>query len=155
MSRRATAAGSERIDRVSRGRRSNVGLEPIAVHDVDGTVEQSGDIVPDRDIFVDAHTRRWVYLDHDVGVAVGSLVAPRPRAEQGRVRDAAGAQRCLVLPQPADDGFTIHNTQRNANGALPLTPRCPARPWSSNTRSAAPRRDARSGGWRGLRPLLR
>jgi hypothetical protein len=46
-------------------------------------------------------------LDHNIDVAVGSIVAPRTRTEQRRVTDATRAQGAFVLPQPGKDFLTV------------------------------------------------
>src|ERR1044071_1362113 len=107
MSRSAASAGSERINRVGRDGRFDVRLEPVAAHDIDGTIEQRGDVTLERDILVDADPGRRIDFDHDVDVAVGPFVAAGTRAEQGGMGDAVRAQGGLVLPQPVDDVLTI------------------------------------------------
>src|SRR3954468_22949103 len=107
MSRSAASAESECINRVGRDGGFDVRLEPVAVHDIDGTIEQRRDVILERDILVDADPGRGIDFDHDIDIAVGPIVAAGPRAEQGGMADAAGAQGGLVLPQPVYDFLSI------------------------------------------------
>src|SRR3954468_18644968 len=107
MSRSAASAESECINRVGRDGGFDVRLEPVAVHDIDGTIEQPRDVILERDILVDADPGRRIDFDHNVDVAVGPVVAAGTRAEQGGMADAARAQGGLILPQPVYDFLTI------------------------------------------------
>src|SRR3954452_1266929 len=100
MSRSAASAGSERINRVGRDGGFDVGLEPFAAHDIDGTIEQRRNVILECNILVDADPGRRIDFDHDIDVTVGPVVAAGTRAEQGGMADAARAQGGLVLPQP-------------------------------------------------------
>src|SRR4051795_2839940 len=103
MSRSAASAGSECINRVGRDGGFNVRLEPLAAHNIDGTIEQRRDVILERDILIDADPGGGIDFDHDVDVVVGPVVAARSGAEQGGMADAARAQGGLVLPQPLYD----------------------------------------------------
>src|SRR5690349_948212 len=107
MSRSAASGGSERINRVGRDGGFDVRLEPLAAHDIDGTIEQRCDVILERDILIDADPGGGIDFDHDVDVAVGPVVTAGTRAEQGGVADAARTQGSLVLPQPVDDFLPI------------------------------------------------
>src|SRR6185312_707495 len=107
MSRSAASAGSERINRVGRDGGFDVRLEPLAAHNIDGTIEQRRDVILERDILVDADPGGRIDFDHDVDIAVGPVVAAGTRAEQGGMADAARPQGGLVLPQPVYDVLPI------------------------------------------------
>src|SRR3954453_1061 len=107
MSRSAASAGSERINRVGRDGGFDVRLEPVAAHDIDGAIEQRGDVILERDILVDADPGGGIDFDHDIDVAVGPVIAAGTRAEQGGVADAARPQSGFVLPQPVYDFLPI------------------------------------------------
>jgi len=122
LSQRRVEAASERIDRVFSGSRSDIGLQPVMSHDIDASIEQSGDIVFDGDVFIDLDPGRRIDLDHDIDVAVGAFLSARARTEQRRMPDAPLAQRPLVLPQPGDDIRTVYmalyNTLRRTRRLL-------------------------------------
>src|SRR3954462_6513476 len=107
MSRSAASAGSECINRVGRNGGFDVRLEPVAAHDIDGTIEQRRDVILERDILIDADPGRRIDFDYDVNIAVGPVVTSGTRAEQGSMADAARAQGGLVLPQPVYDFLSI------------------------------------------------
>jgi hypothetical protein len=60
-------------------------LQPLPVHNINAPLKQAGDIVLDPDILVNTDRRIGIDLDHDVGVAVGPVVAACTRTEQRRV----------------------------------------------------------------------
>lgn len=80
------------MDCVGGGGGCHVGLQRLPVHHVDRAIKQGGDVVLQADIGPNADRSLRVDLDHDVGVAVGTVVAAGSRAEQGCVGHAAGAQ---------------------------------------------------------------
>src|ERR1700759_5329525 len=103
MSRRAALAASEGINGVGRRSRANVGLQPVAVDNINRAVEQTGDVVFYPGVVEDGYLGRWIKFNHDVDVAVGPVVAPRTRTEQRRMTDAPRAQSRFVFPQPGKD----------------------------------------------------
>src|ERR1019366_478972 len=109
MSRSGISADLEGIDSVGRGSRTNIGFEAVAAHNVDGPVKQAGDIFLYSDVVVDRDVGFGIDLDHDVGVAVGAVIAPRARAEQGGMGHAALAQGAFVFPQPVKDILPVHD----------------------------------------------
>src|SRR5271169_245801 len=108
MSLRVRVAGSESIDGIGRRGRPDVGLEALATNDIDRAVEEFCNVILERDVFIDADAGGGIDLDHDIDVTVGAVVAPRARAEQSRVTDAARAQGGFIFPQPGKDLLTIH-----------------------------------------------
>src|SRR5579885_1451690 len=108
MSRNAPIAASERINCVRHRDGFYMRLQPVAIDNVDRPVKQACDIGLQADIAEQGDARRRVELYHDVDVAVGAIVPARSRAEQGRMADAAGAQRRLVVLQPGDDLVSVH-----------------------------------------------
>ena len=51
------------------------GLQPLALHDIDMSLEQAGDMILDAGILINANECVGIDLDHDV--AVGTRVTPR------------------------------------------------------------------------------
>jgi len=85
-------------------------LESVAVHDIHRSIEEPGDVILERGVTIDGHAPLGIALDHNVGIAVGAVIVPRPRAEQRGECYATGTQRSLLLPQPGDDVVTIYET---------------------------------------------
>ena len=85
LSQRRIASGLESIVGVGCGDWSDVGLQAVPVHNVNALLKQAGDIFFDTDILVNTDRRIGIDLDHDVGVAVGPVVAAGTRTEQRRV----------------------------------------------------------------------
>src|SRR6266851_2153173 len=108
MSRSAAVAALESIDGVGRGGGADVRLETVTVYNVNGAVEQTGNVVFQSGVVENGDVRRRIKFKHDIDVAVGPVVAARTRAKQGRVTDATGAQGWLVFPKPGEDFLTIH-----------------------------------------------
>src|SRR4051794_1635871 len=102
ISRRAVSAGSEGIDRLGGGRRADIGLEAVATDDVDGAIEEAGDVVLQLRVVEDGDARLGLDLDRDVDVAFGPSVAASERAEKGRPAHAAGAQVAFMPAQDRD-----------------------------------------------------
>jgi hypothetical protein len=98
MSRNAAIGESEGIDRISRSRRLDVRLETFPVHHIDRPFEQAGNIRLDSGIFPHADGRLGINFDHDVGIALGTVITPSPRAEQSGMRHSALSQRRFVFP---------------------------------------------------------
>src|ERR1700722_7386929 len=92
--------GLEGINRICRHGGTNVGFQRLAVDDIDRTGKKTGDVILQANIGIDVLDGLRRDVDHDVDVAVRAIVATRPRAEQGGMRDATLAQRALVLPEP-------------------------------------------------------
>src|SRR5216684_3718193 len=118
MSRSAAVAALESIDGVGRGGGADVRLETVTVYNVNGAVEQTGNVVFQTGVVENGDVRRRIKFKHDVDVAVGPVVAPRPRAEQGRVTDATGAQGWLVFPKLGEDLLTVHPSQDNTQSCV-------------------------------------
>ena len=77
MSQRRVEAGSERINGVSDGGGPDIGLQAVAPHHTDASIEQPGDVVLDSDVFIDSDPDSGIDLDHDIDIAVGALLAAR------------------------------------------------------------------------------
>src|SRR5438105_15951895 len=108
MSRRAAVAVSECIDGVGCGSGTNVRLETVAADDINRALEQSCNVMLERDVFIDANPGCRIDFNHDVYIAVGLVVATRPRTEQRHVTYTPRAQRRFVFPQPGKDLLTVH-----------------------------------------------
>jgi hypothetical protein len=89
----------ESVRRIRCGGRTDVGFQTFAIDDIDGSVKEAGDMLLKPDIILDGDVGLGIDFDHDVGVAVGSIVASRSRAKQRCTRHAARAQVTLVLPE--------------------------------------------------------
>src|SRR5262245_52772045 len=86
-------AVSELHKSVGYHRGAKVRLQPLAAHDVDPAVEQTGDIFLLANVAENGDTRRRVKFNHDIDVAIRAGFTTCARAEQRRVTDAARASR--------------------------------------------------------------
>src|SRR5215468_4846957 len=109
MSRSGVSAGLERIDGIGRCGGTHIWFEAVAAHDIDGSIEQASDILLQANIVVNRDVGFGINLDHDVGVAVGAIVAPRTRTEQSSMGHAARTQSTLMLPKAVKDFLSVHN----------------------------------------------
>src|SRR5271168_3946768 len=109
----------EGIDRIPRRGGTDMGFQSLAVDHVNAAVEQARDMALQTHIVVNRHGgfRCWVDVDHDIGVAVGAVIAARARTEQGGMRDAACAQVALVLAKPVKDLLPVHTVPHTTKGA--------------------------------------
>src|SRR6266849_2614637 len=108
MSRRGVWTALEGIDGIGRCGGTHIRFEAVAAHDIDGPIEQAGDILLQANIVVDRDVGFGINLDHDVGVAVRAIVTPRTRAEQGSMGYTARAQSTLMLPKAIKDFLSVH-----------------------------------------------
>src|ERR1700687_3106971 len=92
MSRSAASAGLEGIDRINRRGGTDIGLEAVAVHHVDGTIKQARDEILEASIVEHGEMRLRIDFDHDIDIAVGTVVAARHRAEYSCPAHAARAE---------------------------------------------------------------
>ena len=81
MSRNALSPASERINRVCNRRWPDVRLQTVAADDINRLIKQFRDVILERDILVDADSRRRIDLDHDIDVALGPVIATRAGPE--------------------------------------------------------------------------
>src|SRR5262249_11964636 len=81
-----------------------------AIGYIDADRKEIFDAVHDADIVKQADRCVGTDFDHDVDIAVGLVVATRPRAEQGGARDTALAQGALVFAKAINDLLSILNT---------------------------------------------
>ena len=63
-------------------------LKRSPVDHIDRSLEQAGDVILYADVIEDRDARVRVEFDQDIDVAIGPVVAPRNRAEQGSVANA-------------------------------------------------------------------
>src|SRR5579863_2765118 len=109
MSRSAVSAALERIDGIVSGGGADVRLEAVAVHDIDGAVEQARNVILEPRIVEHGQMGVGIDLDHDIDVAVRTRLAPRNRAENGRAADATGAQIRFGSAKGLDGLASIHS----------------------------------------------
>src|SRR5271163_162611 len=115
MSRSGVRAESEGIDGIGRRGGTDIGFQAVAAYDVNGAVEQAGNVLLQAHIVVNRDAGVGINLNHDVGVAVGAVVAARARTEQRGMRHTARAQSALVLPQPLKDFLPVHDELYTTN----------------------------------------
>lgn len=118
MVRRAADVASECINCVGRGGGTNGGFESVTVNDIDRAVKQSGNVFFQPGIVEDGDVSHGIEFDHDVDIAVGPVVTPRARAEEGGVPDAPRPQSRLVFPQPGKNFLTVHIAMITEKAAL-------------------------------------
>src|ERR1700687_5354513 len=92
MSRRAVTTGLEGIDRVSGRGGTDIGLEAVAVHHVDGTIKQAPGVILEGRIVENGEMRPRIDFAHDVDIAARTAVAARHRAENSRPAHATRAE---------------------------------------------------------------
>src|SRR5437763_388244 len=98
MSRIAVSWRLEGIDGIGGRRRADVRLKPRAINHIDRMVKESRNDLLQSDVLEPRDAGFGLDIDHDVEIAVRPIIAARDRAEDGRMDDAAGAQRLLVAP---------------------------------------------------------
>src|ERR1700722_18674375 len=113
MSRRTVSSDLEGIDRIGRRGGTDIGLEAIAIHDVDRAIEKTRDVVLEACIVEHSETRLRVDLDHDVDIAVGTAVAACYRAENGHPAHAARTQIRFGSTQGRQGFATVHVLEYN------------------------------------------
>ena len=96
MSKSASCARLESINRVALGTRPNDRFQAASIGDVDTCREQVAEILRDADVFEDIDRRGGIELDHDVDVAAPFRLAASDRPKKSRMPNAAPAQFCLV-----------------------------------------------------------
>jgi hypothetical protein len=110
MSRRAVSGDLEGIDRISGRRRTNIGFQAVAAHHIDRTIKQTGNILFESCVIENRDVSLGINLDHNVGIAVRTVIAAYTRPEKSGMRDAALAQGGLVFPKFRKDFLSVHNT---------------------------------------------
>src|SRR5579862_5651801 len=108
LSQRSVSRRSEGIDGVGRRLTGQVGFQSLAVHDINGLVEQGRNIFLKPYVTPDPDMRLGIDLNHNIDVAVRPVVAACARAEQRGMTDAPRAQSRFVFPQPGKDFLTVH-----------------------------------------------
>src|SRR5258708_27867988 len=140
MSSSAAVSFSERIDGITRGRRTQARLERIAVDDIDRPVEQTGDVIVEVHVLQDRVAGLGAEFHQYVEIAVGPVVAARDRAEHGGMTDTAGAQVTLVAAQRGNGINGVHHVLEPLYVSLVPRPRLrgagAASPRSSSARNA-------------------
>src|SRR6266849_10695856 len=111
MSRRAVPTGLEGIDRVSGRGWTDIRLEAVAVHHVDGTIKQARDVILEASIVEHGEMRLRIDLDHNVDIAVRTAVAARHRAEHSRPAHAAGAEIRFGSTQGLKGFAAVHESK--------------------------------------------
>ena len=79
-----------------------MGFQRVTIYDVDGAVEEIGNVFLEIDLVEHGHPDIRIDLDHDVDVAIRTAFAARQRTEQGGVHHPALAQGALGSPQGLD-----------------------------------------------------
>ena len=98
----AASGGSERKNCVGRDGGFDIRLEPVAAHDVDGTIEQRRDVILERDILVDADPAAGS-ISTMMSMSLSGRLSPRAREPNRaawltpRARKAASFCRSLSM----------------------------------------------------------
>src|SRR3954452_24230996 len=108
MSRRAVWAVSEGIDGIGRRGWTHRGFQAIAVHHIDGTVEEACDVILEPDVVVDREVGLGVEFQHDVDVTVGPIVAASDRTENGSATNPASTQIVLAAAKRLKGFVPVH-----------------------------------------------
>lgn len=69
----------------------------FAINHINWPVESASDEPLEADVIVDRYVSLGVDLNHDIRIAIGPIIASRPRSEQCGVRYASRSQSALVL----------------------------------------------------------
>src|SRR5262245_51612069 len=108
------------MHRVCHCRRPHIGLESLPVHDINRSVEQTGDEILQFDIVIDAEMSIRVQVDHDVDVAVRPRLASGNRAEDRSMLHTLSLEFGLVLFQYGNDALAVYGSQDSM--PRPLSP---------------------------------
>src|ERR1700761_8089955 len=108
MSRSAESGDLEGIDRVSGCGRPNIRLQAVAAHHIDRAIKQTGDVLLQARIIENGDVSGGIDLDHDVGVAVGAVIAAYTRTEKRSMSDTARPQGGFVFPKLRKDLPSVH-----------------------------------------------
>src|SRR5690242_7108168 len=99
ISRRTPSARSEGIDGISQGGRTDVGLQALAIDDINGLFEKTGDVFLQFDVVEHRDPRGRIDFDHDIEVAVRPMIASCDRTKQGSMPYAALTQGAFGTTQ--------------------------------------------------------
>jgi hypothetical protein len=86
-----------------------MGFQAVSAHHIDGAIKQTGDVLFESCVIENRNVSIGVNLDHDVGVAVGAVIAVYARTEESGMSDAALPQGGLVFPKLRQDFLSNHN----------------------------------------------
>src|SRR6266849_5239500 len=128
MSRRAVPTGLEGIDRVSGRGWTDIRLEAVAVHHVDGTIKQARDVILEASIVEHGEMRLRIDFDHDVDIAVRTAVAARDRAEHSRPAHAARAEISFGSTQGFKGFAAVHKSKHSTKSRSAGEPQRRRRP---------------------------
>jgi hypothetical protein len=81
----------------------------VAVNHIDRAVKQACDVFLEANVFEHSNAGGRIDFDHNVDVAVGLVVAPRERAEQGSTSHPAGPQGGFGSTLGFKDFATVHD----------------------------------------------
>jgi hypothetical protein len=102
------ASDLESIDRIAFSVRPDIWYQSLAVNYVDARRKHVLDEVDDTDILEHADGGVVRDLNHDVDIAIGSLLTPSDGTEQGGMCHPALTQGAFVFPQPVKDFLPVH-----------------------------------------------
>src|SRR5689334_7884422 len=119
MSRRAISVCSECIDRVGHGVATNVGFEALAAYNVYRLIEEACNVFLDVHVIKNRDAGVRIEFDHDVDVAIRTVVTPSHRPEQGSMLDPTPAQGMFTASQGLKGFGAIHALQYIMASALP------------------------------------
>src|SRR6266852_467077 len=105
MSRSAAVAALESIDGVGRGGGADVRLETVTVYNVNGAVEQTGNVVFQSGVVENGDVRRRIKFKHDVDVDVAVWPVVAARASRTGPRDGRPGRARLARFPEAWRGF--------------------------------------------------
>ena len=83
---------SECINGIRSGRGANIGFEAFTIYNIDGFIEEPGDVVLEIHVIENRDAGVRINLDHNIDVATEPVVAASHRANQGGVRYPPTAQ---------------------------------------------------------------
>src|SRR5919109_1045996 len=89
ISRSRCAGRLEDIHRLTTNRLTEEGFDRLPVDDIRGGTDEVRDIACEAGIGEQAERMRGIQVDEDVGITVGTGVAPRDRPEDGNMPHAA------------------------------------------------------------------
>src|SRR5216683_942979 len=150
MSRRAVPTGLEGIDRVSGRGWTDIRLEAVAVHHVDGTIKQARDVILEASIVEHGEMRLRIDFDHDVDIAARTAVAARHRAEPSRPAHATRAEIRFGSTQGFKGFAAVHKSKHSTKSRSAGEPQRRRRP-SCRAYGGRPMRVATEGDC-GLKP---
>src|SRR6266403_2451581 len=115
LSQRCGSEDLERIHRIALRDGADKRFQCVACDHIDRLAKEFGDIVLKPNIGVDVPNGLGIDIDHEIDIAVWTIVAAHPRTEQGGMGHAALTQGAFVLPKSVENLLSVHGSNLARN----------------------------------------